>query len=518
MIKEMRKIIKLIMAVALSTTSLVSWGQNTDAQNTTLFNVIRNETSPGGNTKGRIADAFEALNRSKESRIPPISVTGIDTYSASIPAYVTTLSTGRSFIISVANNNTGPSTINITPSGGSSFGAKDLKRNDGSDLEANDLTSGGYYVIVYNGVNFRVLNAGVSGGGGGGSQDLESVLTEGNDAGLNIITNLADPSGSTDAVTLGYMNNSIDAAKNEVALTAVLNHDNDGGANLIKNIANPVDPQDAATKDYVDDLVSGGGAVTSVFTRSGDVVAQSGDYTATQITNTPAGSVAATTAQAAINELDTEKQAAITFGTGVLTALGVNIGSAGAPILFNGAGGTPSSMTGTNITGIPQSGVTNLTSDLALKAPLASPALTGTPTAPTATSTTNNTQIATTAFVKAASPTEYGIACSDLTTALTTGTGKAYFRVPKGFTVTAVRASVFTAQSSGSILTIDINESGSTILSTKLTIDNTEKTSTTAATAPVISDTSLADDAEITVDIDQVGTAPVGLIVWIIGY
>ena len=39
---------------------------------------------------------------------------------------------------------------------------------------------------------------------------------------------------------------------------------------------------------------------------------------------------------------------------------------------------------------------------LALKAPLASPALTGTPTAPTATAGTNTTQIATTAFVAAA--------------------------------------------------------------------------------------------------------------------
>ena len=45
------------------------------------------------------------------------------------------------------------------------------------------------------------------------------------------------------------------------------------------------------------------------------------------------------------------KQSTITFGTGVETALGVNIGSAGAPVLFNGAGGTPSSLTGTNITG-----------------------------------------------------------------------------------------------------------------------------------------------------------------------
>jgi len=45
--------------------------------------------------------------------------------------------------------------------------------------------------------------------------------------------------------------------------------------------------------------------------------------------------------------------------------------------------------------------VDGLDAALALKAPLASPALTGTPTAPTAVSTTNTTQIASTAFVKA---------------------------------------------------------------------------------------------------------------------
>jgi len=45
---------------------------------------------------------------------------------------------------------------------------------------------------------------------------------------------------------------------------------------------------------------------------------------------------------------------------------------------------------------------TTITNALALKAPLASPALTGTPTAPTAGSTTNTTQLATTAFVQTA--------------------------------------------------------------------------------------------------------------------
>lgn len=45
---------------------------------------------------------------------------------------------------------------------------------------------------------------------------------------------------------------------------------------------------------------------------------------------------------------------------------------------------------------------TTINNALALKAPLASPVLTGTPTAPTAAQTANNTQIATTAFVKSA--------------------------------------------------------------------------------------------------------------------
>lgn len=111
------------------------------------------------------------------------------------------------------------------------------------------------------------------------------------------------------------------------------------------------------------------------------------------------------------------------------------------------------------------------------------------------------------------------VACSDETTAITTGTGKVTFRMPYAFTVTAVRASVGTAPT-GSTIIIDINEAGASILSTKLSIDASEKTSTTAASAAVISDGSLADDAEITIDFDQVGStvAGAGVKVVLIGY
>lgn len=111
------------------------------------------------------------------------------------------------------------------------------------------------------------------------------------------------------------------------------------------------------------------------------------------------------------------------------------------------------------------------------------------------------------------------IACSDETTALTAGTAKVTFRMPYAFTVTGVLASLTTAQAGGAILTVDINEAGVSILSTKLTIDNTEKTSATAATAPVISDSAIAADAEITIDIDQVGDGTAtGLKVTLVGY
>ena len=115
-------------------------------------------------------------------------------------------------------------------------------------------------------------------------------------------------------------------------------------------------------------------------------------------------------------------------------------------------------------------------------------------------------------------PIEIQLACSDETTALTTGTAKITFRTPCAMTLTEVRASLTTAQASGSILTVDINKTGASVLSTKLTIDNTEKTSVTAATPAVISDSAFGDDREITIDIDQIGDGTAtGLKVTLIG-
>lgn len=109
------------------------------------------------------------------------------------------------------------------------------------------------------------------------------------------------------------------------------------------------------------------------------------------------------------------------------------------------------------------------------------------------------------------------VAVGDETTAITTGTAKVTFRMPYAFTLTDVRASLTTASSSGNPA-VDINEGGASIFSVTLTIDSGETTSTTATTAYTFSDTSLADDAEMTIDIDTAGTGAKGLKVTLIGH
>ena len=119
-----------------------------------------------------------------------------------------------------------------------------------------------------------------------------------------------------------------------------------------------------------------------------------------------------------------------------------------------------------------------------------------------------------------ANTTSFILACSDETTAISdTGTVLTFY-MPYDYTVTAVRASLTTSATGGTLLAVDINEGGTSILDPVITIDASETTSTTAATAPVIDDPDLANDAEMTVDIDQIdsGGVSAGLKVYIIGY
>ena len=254
----------------------------------------------------------------------------------------------------------------------------------------------------------------------------------------------------------------------------------------------------ASGTDYHTEWSNPGAApVDSVFGRTGVVVGQPGDYSAGQITNTPTGTIAATTVQAAINELDSEKLAASHAGSG---------GGAHATAVAGGAAGFMSGADKTKLDGIASGAQVN-------------------PAAPTQVQAEDGSN--TTLYgwspqrvhqaAKDAVPFSLIVAVGDEATELIAGTAKVTFRLPHAVTLTAVRASLTTVSSSGGV-TVDINEGGATILSTKLSIDANEKTSATAAAPAIISDGALADDAEITIDIDASGTGATGLKVALIGY
>lgn len=164
-------------------------------------------------------------------------------------------------------------------------------------------------------------------------------------------------------------------------------------------------------------ITGSGGSVSSVFTRTGAVVASSGDYTVAQVTGaaplaspTLTGTPAAPTASAGTN---TTQVATTAF---VIAELGLPIALTGATAATRDVGGTTSGApsTGSFLKGdvvVDQTGAiwicttagspgtwTSVTNGLAA---LASPTFTGTPAAPTATAGTNTTQVATTAFVAA---------------------------------------------------------------------------------------------------------------------
>lgn len=104
-----------------------------------------------------------------------------------------------------------------------------------------------------------------------------------------------------------------------------------------------------------------------------------------------------------------------------------------------------------------------------------------------------------------------GLAFGDETTDIAVGTDKLTFQMPHfATTLTGVSVNVKTAPT-GSEATFDLNEAGTSVLSTKITIDAGEKTSVTASTPPVISESAIPANAIMTVDIDGVGSTVAGV-------
>ncbi len=101
-------------------------------------------------------------------------------------------------------------------------------------------------------------------------------------------------------------------------------------------------------------------------------------------------------------------------------------------------------------------------------------------------------------------------ALSDLTTALTTGSAKNYWRPPYNIRIVKVKGSVLTASSAGN-LTFDIHDAGTSIMTTdKIVIEASELDSADATTQPAVTDTDIAANALITFDIVSAGANAAG--------
>lgn len=125
--------------------------QETKSELKTRFDVIRNETVTGANTKTRLANAFQELADGSQS-VFYLVASGTDTYTATalnLDAYA-----GKYFVVQFPNANTGSATLNIN-----SLGAVTLKKDGNINLIADDIDAGSIHILAYDGANFEVLTA-----------------------------------------------------------------------------------------------------------------------------------------------------------------------------------------------------------------------------------------------------------------------------------------------------------------------------------------------------------------------
>lgn len=120
--------------------------------------------------------------------------------------------------------------------------------------------------------------------------------------------------------------------------------------------------------------------------------------------------------------------------------------------------------------------------------------------------------------VTAAESVTFIMACSDQTSDIVAANGVFTFRVPHGVLWTDARASLKEASTAGDVQ-VDVTAAGDSLFIEPLTIDEGDKTSLDSA-SPFEFDPDMleiADDVEVSVDIQINGADAVGLVVTLIG-
>jgi len=266
---------------------------------------------------------------------------GTDTYTTTFAngSYSYTALTNLAISVTFTNTNTVASTLNFD-----GLGAKNIYKWSSGALtavSAGDLI--GTIRLRYDGTQF-VMEGGTGSGGVGDVTyaDLKTSRT---------LTS-ADDLDQSDQFKIVYVESAtpFNVTVDALDIGTQVYVRNDGAATVTL-----IEGSGVTLVGTTIDIESGKTAVITYKTSTApavDVSGSGGGGTWGSITGTLS---AQTDLQSALDA----KQDDITFGTGVQTALGVNVGSAGSVVVNGGALGTPSSGTGTNITGIVGTNVTN---------------------------------------------------------------------------------------------------------------------------------------------------------------
>jgi len=243
---------KKILILAFSLLSLVSYSQT--------------QINPSGsNTVANINTAVKGS----------ITATGTNTYVATMTGF--TWNSGEAMDITFVNANSGTSTFNLNGTGALTL----KKESSGSlvDLVSGDIIAGARKRFYHNGT-YLVLQ---SGGGSGGVASVSGTANQ-----------IASTGGTTPVLS--------------IATNPIL-----PGAPTIASPGNST--QNIITTDATQTLSNKTLVAPALGTPTSGVGSNITGIVGTNVTNTPAGNIAATTSQAAINELDTEKASVTSVGS-----------------------------------------------------------------------------------------------------------------------------------------------------------------------------------------------------------
>jgi hypothetical protein len=403
-----------------------------------LATQIKSETGRKRNTAVRVGNALEKIIQNAVNTEWGTTASGTDTYTATVSdSGIDAYTANQIFVVKFTNGNTGAATFNYN-----GLGALPIHKVNNTELSSGDIQDGQVLLLFNNGSAFQIVGSvGSTGGGGptawvdltGDPEDNSALMTLlttiGSDANTYTDEQVADPTNISQDSTHRFVSDAEKAAWN-----AAENNAKSYADGLVVGLWDDRGTYDASGGTYP----SSGGSGSAGAIKKGDIwtisvagtlptgqVVEVGD-TVRALIDTPGNTQANWAIQQNNIGFVPANDSAVVKLTGDQTVAGIKNFSS-SPVIPTATVGdnttkaastafvaaaiaalvnsSPSALDTLNelaaALGNDANFATTITNALALKAPLASPALTGNPTAPTQSQGDNSTKVSTTAYVDA---------------------------------------------------------------------------------------------------------------------